>query len=81
MSSAPTLMHQRPGILKTPSVLLGTDFTANGVSTGGVGGGQGGGTVPDVASSGGSSLASASTMASGMVALILEFSKGGYKKK
>ena len=51
MSSAPTLT--RPGILKPPSVLLGTDFN---------GGPQA--TVPDVASSGGCS-SSASTVASG----------------
>ena len=51
MSSAPTLM--RPGILKPPSVLLGTDFSSSGGVVGGSGGQ--GGTVPDVASSGGSS--------------------------
>ena len=55
MSSAPTLT--RPGILKPPSVLLGTDFS------GGVVGPQA--AVPDVASSSGGSSSVSSTLASG----------------
>ena len=51
MSSAPTLT--RPGILKPPSVLLGTDFSGPQTA------------VPDVASSSGGSSSVSSTLASG----------------
>ena len=57
MSSAPTLT--RPGILKPPSVLLGTDFSGGGGSVGPQA------AMPDVASSSGGSSSVSSTLASG----------------